>query len=315
VGAFLLVLFDVNIPHGGEKFIGLLIAIYSAQFSFLPLVLGILFAKTHPSPPWAAASLISGGLSGIALGVYSVFWNDSVGWYPILVCFSLSTAVYLLGEAVKKNVVEPVYKFCLANRVSLSVLLGAVGYSIFCPWPMSWPGWFRWEVAAFISTVLYSFYVYIFKGTLFSPQFMLSNNRKHKIGLVVLCIIILSIAALLSVNGRLHWVNVPDFDRPIEVKMGCLWISSILFVIAVTLLSKGGRNDRVAKSFRQSLRYSDGPICVSFGLLFFYACWLGEPRIKHEGMESFFAGAIAFQMILSNIMWMFADNALVTPAD
>jgi hypothetical protein len=315
LGAFLLILFDVNIPHGGETFIELLIAIYSAQFAFLPLVLGILFAKTHPSRSWAAASLISGGLGGIALGVYAVFWNDRVEWYPIIVCFSLSTAVYLLGGVAKPTVVDPICRFCSANRVSLCVLLGAVGYSIFSPWPESWPGWSRWEVAAFISTVLYSFYIYILRGTLISPRFMLTENRKRSIALVGICITILSISALLSVNGRLHWVNVPDFGRPTEVKMGCLWISSILFVTAVTLLSKGGRNDRVAKSFRQSLRYSDGPICVSFGLLFFYACWLGETRIKHEGMDSFFAGAIAFQMILSNIIWMFADNALVTPAD
>ena len=144
---------------------------------------------------------------------------------------------------------------------------------------------------------------------------MLTNNRKNKVGLVGLCIACLSMATLFSVNGKLHWVNLPDFGRPTDVKMGFLWLASLLFVIAAGLLSRGGRNDRVAKAFRQSLRYSDGPMCIGFGLLFLYASWLGEARIQRDGMDSFFAGAIAFQMMLSNIIWMFADNALTNPAD
>lgn len=316
VGAFLLILWDANSWTGGaEKFIGLLIAIYSAQLSFLPLVLGILFSTSRPSPRWAIASMASGAFGGTALGIYSVFWKESLGWYPILVCVFLSGAVYLLGGALKKNLVEPICRFYLANQVSLVVLVGAVGYSMFCPWPVPWPDWFRWEAAAFVSTVLYSLYIYFFKGMIFRPQFMLHNNRKRRIGLVVLCICFLLLAALLAVNGKFQWLNIRDFGHPTQLKMGCLWFSSILFVITVTLLSKGGRRDRVAISFQKSLKYSDGPICVGFGLLFFYSCWLGEARIRNASMESFFAGAIAFQMMLSNIMWMFADNALVEPTN
>ena len=89
--------------RGGESFINLLLAFYSAQLSFLPLMFGILFLTKRPSPFWAGASMVVGATSGICLGIYSVGWNGNWGWYPIPVCIALSTAIYATGIALQKK--------------------------------------------------------------------------------------------------------------------------------------------------------------------------------------------------------------------
>jgi hypothetical protein len=89
--------FDRAIPNGGPLFVNLLLAFYSAQLAFFPLVFGVLFLRTRPTARWAAMSMVLGAGSGIALGVYSVIWNPSYAWYPLLVCFGLSGSVYFAG--------------------------------------------------------------------------------------------------------------------------------------------------------------------------------------------------------------------------
>lgn len=96
-GILLFVIFDKKVPNGGELFINLLLAFYSAQLAFFPLILGILFLKKHPSALWANASMIIGAIAGIAVGIYSVIWNTNYIWYPILVCVILSSLVYSIG--------------------------------------------------------------------------------------------------------------------------------------------------------------------------------------------------------------------------
>lgn len=309
LGAFLLILFDRHIKSGGELFINLLLAFYSAQLSFVPLVLGILFLKVHPSPVWANISMIAGAIGGISLGIYAVIWDISLAWYPILVCIALSGSIYLTGLAVKQHVFSVIVKFCRANPISVPLLILSVGFS--AAWPRK-PRWFNWEIAGFFSTITYSVYIYLVEGLIRGKKFLIrSTYRRQKIGWVVLCNLALGLATLLSLNGQTHWINIPEYRYPTAIKMGCLWLSSVLFAVTVKMLGKGANNDKIARSFRQSFRYSDGPICVGFGVLLLYACLLGEYRIRSDGMESFFAGAIAFQMMISNIVWLFTDNALV----
>ena len=69
IGALLFIVFDNKVKNGGEMFINLLLAFYSAQLSFFPHIFGILFLKKRPSRFWANASMISGATSGIGLGL------------------------------------------------------------------------------------------------------------------------------------------------------------------------------------------------------------------------------------------------------
>jgi hypothetical protein len=89
--------FDRAIPNGGSLFVNLLLAFYSAQLSFFPLVFGVLFLRTRPTARWAGLSMGLGAGSGIGLGVYSVIWNPTYAWYPLLVCFGISCSVYVAG--------------------------------------------------------------------------------------------------------------------------------------------------------------------------------------------------------------------------
>lgn len=93
----LFIIFDNVVVNGGELFINLLLAFYSAQLSFFPLIFGKLFLKKQPSGKWASASMIVGATAGIGLGIYSVIWNPDYGWYPIIVCVVLSTTLYSIG--------------------------------------------------------------------------------------------------------------------------------------------------------------------------------------------------------------------------
>lgn len=89
--------FDRAIPNGGSLFVNLLLAFYSAQLSFFPLVFGVLFLRTRPTARWAGTSMVLGAGAGIALGIYSVIWNPTYAWYPLLVCFGVSCSVYAAG--------------------------------------------------------------------------------------------------------------------------------------------------------------------------------------------------------------------------
>jgi len=96
-GILFFIFFDKHVANGGEMFINLLLTFYSAQLSFFPLILGILFLKKHPSSSWANASMIVGAFAGIAVGIYAVIWKPDYAWYPILICVISSTVIYFVG--------------------------------------------------------------------------------------------------------------------------------------------------------------------------------------------------------------------------
>jgi hypothetical protein len=98
-----LFVFDHSIPNGGELFVNLLLAFYSAQLSFFPLVFGVLFLRTRPSSRWAVLSMLLGAGSGIGLGIYAVIWNAKYAWFPLLVCFAVSCTVYGIGYLQAKR--------------------------------------------------------------------------------------------------------------------------------------------------------------------------------------------------------------------
>jgi hypothetical protein len=97
IGIILFITFDKSIPNGGEMFINLLLAFYSAQLGFLPHILGILFLKKRPSSAWAIASMITGSASGLFIGIYAVILRPEWAWYPVLICLVLSFTIYLSG--------------------------------------------------------------------------------------------------------------------------------------------------------------------------------------------------------------------------
>jgi len=102
-GLTLFVIFDNTVLDGGEMFINLLLAFYTAQISLFPFVFGILYLKKLPPASWANMSMILSTGVGIAIGIYSVIARPDLAWYPIIVCFSLSSFLYFLGIVLHKK--------------------------------------------------------------------------------------------------------------------------------------------------------------------------------------------------------------------
>jgi len=99
-GALFFIIFDKSILNGGELFINLLLSFYAAQLGFLPHILGALFLKKYPKKGWAIASMLTGSLTGVGIGIYAVVAKPEWAWYPILICLSTSFSIYLLGYVV-----------------------------------------------------------------------------------------------------------------------------------------------------------------------------------------------------------------------
>jgi hypothetical protein len=59
------------------------------------------------------------------------------------------------------------------------------------------------------------------------------------------------------------------------------------------------------------MMFSDIPVSVAFVVLSCYSLILGDIKLSTEHMDSFFAGAVAFQMIISNIIWTVNDDAII----
>lgn len=101
IGLFFYLLFDIT-GKGGQLFIGMLFAFYTAQLSFLPSVLGAIFLKKLPNKSFVLMSIIIGGSLGVSTGLYATFINDTYQWYPVLVTLLSSSLLYgggyLVGE-------------------------------------------------------------------------------------------------------------------------------------------------------------------------------------------------------------------------
>ena len=93
----LFIVFDKTVEGGGDLFINLLLTFYSAILALLPLVLGFLFLKKLPKQNWAIASSAIGAILGIAIGIYSVLFNPSLAWYPILVSTLISSILFFVA--------------------------------------------------------------------------------------------------------------------------------------------------------------------------------------------------------------------------
>ena len=82
---------------GGEKFISFLLTFYSVMVAFVPLVLGILFIKLRPNKGWALSSMLGGSISGLGVGMYSIFVDDRFAWYPVTLSIVVSSMIFGCG--------------------------------------------------------------------------------------------------------------------------------------------------------------------------------------------------------------------------
>lgn len=185
--------------------------------------------------------------------------------------------------------------------LALTVLYGFFG---FCEKP-----WRNWEDAAVIFTFIYTCYIYI-DGFFISKKFahLMSKGRIHILGLVVLGILgLLVVVGFLISNKILESINHISFKFPRWSIMCALFVAALLLSAIDKIF--GNANKDYSEGYSKIYYYSDLPISLAFGILFVYSLSVDES----DTMDAFFAGSIAFQMMLSNFLWSFMDDKVFEP--
>jgi len=98
-----------NFQFGRSQYLGLLLGFYSAQISFLPLLVGGIVNREGQSPFWdagpmgALATLVAGFVAGVGLTIAGLFGGgDELLWAGIPASLGASTIAYLLSCGVRR---------------------------------------------------------------------------------------------------------------------------------------------------------------------------------------------------------------------
>ena len=167
-----------------------------------------------------------------------------------------------------------------------------------------------WEDVSVVATLTYAIIIYMwgFFGGKFGN---LSDPLKGIIGFIVILLI-----PILSISFIIGFVRIwfPSLDGfygeyfaiPRTVKMVLLILVSILFLIVDYIMLKKADTNKI--NYATNLYQGDFPVVAGFIVLGLYAFYLGDQAIETNKLNHFFEGAIAFQMIFSNIIWMYNDD-------
>lgn len=153
--------------------------------------------------------------------------------------------------------------------------------------------WKNWENASVISTLIYAaFYYYkLFRN----PEY--EKVKRAHLGLVGLFLFIITVLSV---------VSTIQMNRVIYMAIICA-ISGIYCYIDYKL-----KTGDLELSYTTTLKYSDIPVSIAFLILLIYSAILNfTDPMELIKMEPFFGGAVAFQMILSNIIWSFTDDKVM----
>ncbi len=175
--------------------------------------------------------------------------------------------------------------------------------------------WKNWENVCVFSTLAYTILLYL--SGMFGDKFkgVIDLNKGvdfgvylkaylKKVGAIGLLIVIIGILAISIGKEKMLFIDMP-LGRIIIMLLYFL-ISLFYFGLNIVLIKIDvPEKDEIVNS----IKYCDGPTCITFFVLFIYACCLGSQKINELTINSFFSGAIVFQMILSNIIWGMMDNS------
>jgi len=168
----------------------------------------------------------------------------------------------------------------------------------------------NWENASVTTTIIYA--VVLYGYGLFGDKF--DNLKKLPRGFVITFLVIIffitlpfSLAFVADLFNLDKWALILDVGR--IAKMWLLTITALLFLFVDALMMKSEKFEEIIK-FNINLKYSELPVLGVFIVLLVYSYFLGNIKITEYKLDSFFAGAVAFQMISSNIIWMQTDDKL-----
>ena len=166
--------------------------------------------------------------------------------------------------------------------------------------------WKNWETCALGFTFIYTSYIYY--TALHKKMFdHIPGPWSFLLGFACLALIFLT---LMAGNDLFHVFNF-NLTR----------IQALILLIVITLIFSlldyvfffhlAKPMPKLSEAYFLSLRFSDIPVAFAFVILTLYAVMLhGEGNL--QTMDSFFGGTVAFQMMLSNIIWTLTDDAFLT---
>ena len=170
----------------------------------------------------------------------------------------------------------------------------------------------NWENVSVTTTIIYAAVLYGFG--LFGGKFDKLKRMPKAFVITFLGIIIFTTIPFSSAffgeffkNAFLNKLAL-ILDGGRIVKMWLLTITASFFLVIDAIMMKSEGDDKI--KFHINLKYSELPVFGTFIILLAYSYFLGDIKITKYGMDSFFAGAVAFQMISSNIIWMQNDDKL-----
>jgi hypothetical protein len=199
-------------------------------------------------------------------------------------------------------------KFRWDNIIIYLLLIIAIATGFFGP---ENEVYLNWETAAIFVTLVYTFAIYII-GFFFNG--FQSIDKHWKIGLVSTLLILIGLLTTpftfsilrhfdANFSGKIYTMFIEGITR--TTKMLYLFISILIFCLIDWLMIKW-KNDEI--NYHINLRYSDFPIAISFFVLWIYSIYLGNSNIEIKKLESFFSGAIALQILVSNLIWTYNDD-------
>lgn len=160
-----------------------------------------------------------------------------------------------------------------------------------------------WERAAVYSTIAYSAVLWVL-GFL-RKKF---KGAKFEQGMIITLLLLFIVYCAYSTLAE----ELKLFDKTLTLhRVGIMMLYlliSIAYIVIDFILIRTTTDKSEKEEVKNSFFYCDGPTCIVFSVLLIFALISRLQKIN-ELNDTFFSGAIAFQMIFASIVWYVIDNS------
>src|SRR5436189_1163471 len=173
------------------------------------------------------------------------------------------------------------------------LVFGMFGRALLVPWGVGtdWHFCHFWEVGALGSTVVFNFFFYIF-GFFLPPKMFLHLRNGSFAGLIVLFEIVSIVCLVWAVGTSLKAGNC-------LLQLLAILIVTISFWALDWVMARQSTNKQTGDDFRATVRLSDAPAFMAFGVLFAFS-WIyqnknpgaADPHGFDSTFRAFIGGAI-----------------------
>jgi hypothetical protein len=149
-----------------------------------------------------------------------------------------------------------------------------------------------WDVGALIWTCLFLIYY-----TAKCPYLNVQNAVKA----IIFFIIAWLTLPLVGLAGYLIWMKMPILH------VICVWIIGICFFVIDLLISRSHPDPLEKHVSKESLKWADTPMVVTFPVLIAYLLW----HTDTENPDVFVSGVVACQLLISNAIFIVTEFGLL----